>query len=110
MMASVLAGALAVGVERKRANMVHFLLVQSMVGTWQGVVCPINLSARDRNEWYAKVADSCQHGVQRGLVDHRPCQQGVAVRLWGDGHGLEPPPPSRTQMPLDPDLIDHRLL
>ena len=47
--------------------------------------------------------------MQRGLIDHRAGQEGIAVVFQCDGHALKPVCPLMAQMALDPDLIDHGL-
>ena len=47
--------------------------------------------------------------MQRGLVNHRAGQERIAVLFQRDGQALKPVCPLRTQMALEPDLIDHGL-
>jgi hypothetical protein len=44
--------------------------------------------------------------VERGLIDHDAAQQRFAVVLERDNEALKPVSPLRTQMTLDPDLVD----
>src|SRR5688572_20340067 len=48
--------------------------------------------------------------MQRGLIHHRAGQKRLAVVFESDGHVPEPVCPLRTQMALDPYLVDHRLI
>ena len=48
--------------------------------------------------------------MQCGLIDHRSTQKRIAIFFQRDGQPFEPVRPLLTQMTLDPDLIDHRLI
>src|ERR1044071_381921 len=48
--------------------------------------------------------------MQCGLIDYRARQEGLAVVFKGDGQAPKPLGPLSTQMALDPDLIDRRLI
>ncbi len=47
--------------------------------------------------------------MQRGLVNHRAGDKSITVVFQRDGQAPKPVCPLRTQMALDPDLIDHGL-
>ena len=47
--------------------------------------------------------------MQRGLVNHRAGEERIAVLFQRDGQAAKPVCPLRTQMALEPDLIDHGL-
>ena len=44
--------------------------------------------------------------MQRSLVNHRAGEEGIAVICQRDGQAVKPVCPLRTQMALEPDLID----
>ena len=47
--------------------------------------------------------------MQRSLVNHRAGEERLAVLCQRDGQALKPVGPLRTQMALEPDLIDRGL-
>ena len=44
--------------------------------------------------------------MQRGLVDHRTGNQGIAVVFQADGHSVKPVRPLHAQVAFEPDLTD----
>ena len=63
----------------------------------------------DRDQWNPQITHFSEHPMQRGLIDYRARQESLAVVLQGDRQASKPLRPLRTQMALDPDLIDRRL-
>ena len=86
-----------------------------LVRTWLDVLLDawrifvFGFNAHDREQWQPEIAHIPEHSMQRGLIDYRAGQERVTVLFQRDGHALEPAGPTRTEMALDPDLVDLRL-
>jgi hypothetical protein len=63
-----------------------------------------------RKQWHSQVAHPFQYSMQRGLIDHGASQERIPILFQRDRQSLKPVRPLATQMTLDPDLIDHRLV
>src|SRR6266545_6100078 len=59
---------------------------------------------RHREQRQPDVAHLDQQAVQRGLIDDRPAEHGLAVGLIGDRH-FKPRRPQRVEVAFDTDLI-----
>ena len=72
-------------------------------------ICLAGVGAIDRKQWHTEITHFSEQAIQCGLIDYLPPEQGLAVVLERDGQTLKPVSPLRTQMALDPDLIDYWL-
>lgn len=62
---------------------------------------------RDFEQRQAEITHPAEQAVQGCLINHRAGEQRIAVFLQRDGQAIKPVCPLRTEMALDPNLIDH---
>jgi len=69
----------------------------------------VDLNPVDRGQRRTQITHSFEQSVQRSLIDHRAGEERLAVLCQRDGQAAKPVCPLRTQMALEPDLLDHGL-
>jgi hypothetical protein len=75
-----------------------------------GLMSGPSVSSDDREQWQADITHFSEQAKQRGLVNDGAGQKRLAVLFQRDAQAAKPVCPVRTQMALDPDLIDHGLI